>query len=398
MQRFISLKQNLDLYMSGKLTRLSHLFMVMPILLLYGFFASNTAFIDNDSYHSNNVFAQLTPQSPLIEIVSTSTFIDDFGSLHIVGEVNNTSFDPQTNVIVGTLFYNLTTNELVGNYSAFTSMETLRTGELSPYHIVVDDPQILGNAIEFFTSSQSGQAKPPNLVLNVTSTFVDEMGNPHIAGNIINQGFLPESFANLVATYYDNSSLGVIGTETFGLDLGNISQGQMMQFDLGIFDNRTKNQAQFFSLNTESNESSMDFPLNLKWPLFTTFDGGFDNTATSGLFGDPLIDFNQGFSSNNFDNNVGQTTFEVVPRNETAATNTTNNTTSSDSESQNGDNGDNINLSEQQGTQQPSEDDISAANEVSDTETSSDEGNGSEGSEGSSNNNDDDEGNGDEEN
>jgi hypothetical protein len=287
-------------------TKSFYLFILLPVILLSGFYTTNTILTDANFSLLNRVDAQLTSQTPLIEILSTLSYIDDFGNLHVIGEVNNTSFAPQTNVIVGALFFNLTTNDLVGNYSAFTSLETLRPGELSPYHIVINDPQVLGSSIEFFTSSQSGQAKPPNLVVNVTSTFIDEMGNPHIAGNIINQGFLPESFANLIATYYDNSSLGVIGADTFGIDLGNISQGQMTQFDLGIADNRTKNQAQFFSLNAESNESSMDFPLNVKRSLYATFDGEFANAATSGLFGDPLIDLNQGFSSNSFDNNVGQ--------------------------------------------------------------------------------------------
>jgi hypothetical protein len=310
--------------MHNELTRLSYLFVVLPILLLSGFYASSTIFTDTDSYSLNKAFAQLTPQTPIIQIQSTSSYLDDFGNLHIVGEVNNTSIAPQTNVVAGALFYNITTNELVGNYSAFTSLETLRPGELSPYHIVVDDPQVLGNSIEFFTSSQDGPAKPSNLVLNLTNTFVDEMGNPHIAGNIINQGFFPESFANLIATYYDNSSQGVIGTETFGIDLGNISQGQLAWFDLAIVDNKTKNQAQFFSLNVESNESSMDYPLNVKRPLYDTLDGGFANTATSGLFGDPLIDLNQGISSNSFDNNVGRSFSSTSPTTSGPVTTTTN--------------------------------------------------------------------------
>ncbi|CAN5838564.1 hypothetical protein BH23THE1_BH23THE1_30590 [soil metagenome] len=291
-----------------KFTKSFYLFVLLPVILVSGFYTTNTIFTDASFSLLNIVDAQILPQYNPIEILSTSSYIDDFGNFHIVGEVNNTSFQPQINVIAGALLYNLTTNELVGNYSAFTSLEILRSGELSPFHIVVDDPQLLGNFdfIEFITSSQEGQAKPSNLVLNVTNRYVEQAGNPHIAGNIVNQGNFPEQFANLIATYYDNSSQGVIGTETFGLDLGNISQGQLTWFDLEIADNRTKNQAQFFTLSVESNQSSMDYPINIKRPILTTNDP-FGSSAMSSLFSDPLQGSSQAFSNNdNIDNNIGQ--------------------------------------------------------------------------------------------
>lgn len=277
------------MFLPYKLVKSSYLFVLLPVLLLSGFYIINNTFTDSDFSLSNVAEAQIMPQLNPIEILSTSSYVDDLGSFHIVGEVNNTSLETLTDVVTGILLYNLTTNKLVGNYSAFTSLEILRSGELSPFHIVVDDPQVLGNFdfIEFYTSSKEGQEKPPNLVVNVTNRYVEEAGNPHIAGNVVNQGYFPESFANLIATYYDNSSQGVIGTETFGVDLGNISQGQLAWFDLGIADNRTKNQAQFFALSVESNTSSMDYPLNTKRPLLTT--GALDDAATSTLFGDQFL-------------------------------------------------------------------------------------------------------------
>lgn len=284
-----------------------HLLIVLPILLLMGFYSTIGISSNNGIILFNEAIAQPVPQSNTIEILSTSSYVDDIGNFHLVGEVNNTSFQPQTNVIVGALLYNLTTNELVGNYSAFTSLEVLRSGELSPFHIVVDDVQTIGNFdfIDFFTNSQDGQAKPSNLILNVTNRYVDEFGNPHIAGNVVNQNNFPESFVNLIATYYDNSSLGVIGTETFGVDLGNISQGQLAWFDLSLVDNMTKNKAQFFVLSVESNTSSMDYPLNLKRPLLTE-TGTIGNSATSSLFGEPVLDIDQGFFNNNNDDDNGQ--------------------------------------------------------------------------------------------
>ena len=228
------------------------------------------------------------------------------GNFHVIGEVNNTAFDPQTNILVTTTLSNTTNNIIVGNHSAFSSIGTLRSGELSPFDILIQDPQILGkfNFIEFSTSSQPAIEKPANLVLNGSSAFFDNVGNPHITGNIVNQGQFPEQFLNLVATFYDNSSLGIVGTQTFGLNVANLSQNQMAPFDITITDNKTKSQAKFYSLNVDSVQNSMGFPFNPKFSFESV--GGF---VESGLFLDSPVNNDPGFtndfgsSSNNNNNN-----------------------------------------------------------------------------------------------
>jgi len=223
----------------------------------------------------------------LIQITSTSTYTDNPGNFHVIGEVNNTSTQPQTNIVITALLSNTTNNNsvIVGNHSAFTSIGTLRTGELSPFDIIIQDPQqILGkfNFMEFSTTSQpTAEEKPANLVINGSSSFVDNVGNPHITGNIINQGQSPEQFLNLVATFYDNSSLGVIGTQTFGLNVGNLAQNQMTPFDIAITDNKTKSQGAFYSLNVESTQSSMSLPVNSKTSFVST--SGFASSGEVGL-------------------------------------------------------------------------------------------------------------------
>ena len=263
----------------------------------------------SNSWNTGFAFAQLTNNN-IIQIVSTSTYTDDFGNFHVIGEVNNTSIDPQTNIIITTLLSDTNNNVLVGNYSAFSSISTLRQTELSPFDIIIPDPQILGkfNFMEFSITSQPAIEKPANLVLNGTSAFLDNIGNPHITGNIINQGQSPEQFLNLVATFYDNSSLGVVGTQSFGLNVGNLSQNQMTPFDITIFDNKTKSQGKFYSLNMDSTQSSMTFPTNTKF-LFNNdgFGGGvgteFIDSGGSLFTTPPPLSDNQGFVN---DDNTGQ--------------------------------------------------------------------------------------------
>lgn len=244
------------------------LIMISLLSSVFSFSGSNSI-----SVGSSLASAQTLDSNP-IQILSTSTYSDDLGKFHIVGEVNNTSSQPQSNVVVTAILSNTTNDVAVGNHSAFTSINTLRTGELSPFDIVIQNPQqILGkfNFMAFIASSQpSTDEKPANLVLNGSSSFLDNSGNPHITGNIINKGQNPEQFLNLVATFFDNSSLGVIGTQSFGLNVGNLPHNQIAPFDITITDNKTKSQGAFYSLNVDSNQSSMTAPFNTKTPFFST--------------------------------------------------------------------------------------------------------------------------------
>ncbi|HKU82726.1 MAG TPA: hypothetical protein VJP58_01680 [Candidatus Nitrosocosmicus sp.] len=216
--------------------------------------------------------------SNAIQILSTSSFVDDLGNFHVIGEVNNTAFDPQRDIVITTILSNTTSNTIIGNHSAFSSIGTLRHGESSPFDILIQDPQVVGkfNFIEFSTSSQPATEKPANLIINGSSAFLDNVGNPHIIGNIINQGQIPEQFLNLVVTFYDNSSLGIVGTQSFGLNVANLSQNQMAPFDITITDNKTKSQSAFYSLNVESDQSSMSLPFSSKSP-FVSSGGSFSS-------------------------------------------------------------------------------------------------------------------------
>jgi hypothetical protein len=266
----------------------------------------------------------------LIQISSASSYTDEFGNFHIIGEVNNTSPDPQTNIVVTAILSDTTTNSSVGNHSAFSSIETLRSGELSPFDIVIQNPQqILGkfNFMEFSTTSQPTSAeKPASLVLNGSSSFIDNVGNPHITGNIINQGQSPEQLLNLVATFYDNSSLGVVGTQSFGLNVGGLTNNQMAPFDITIADNKTKSQAAFYSLNVDSAQSSMSAPFNPKFSL-TNSDSNTGQFITTGESANPL-------SNNNplLNNNQGITNQNLQP------INTDDDNTNDDNENDNNDN------------------------------------------------------------
>jgi hypothetical protein len=52
------------------------------------------------------------------------------GNFNIIGEVNNTAFDPQADIVITTILSDTTSNTIIGNHSAFSSIG-MRHGESS---------------------------------------------------------------------------------------------------------------------------------------------------------------------------------------------------------------------------------------------------------------------------
>ena len=80
-------------------------------------------------WDADSIFAQsFANDNDIIQFIKHVTFrIDDLGNFHVIGEVNNTAFDPQTNIVITTILSNTTNNSIVGNHSAFSSIGTLET-------------------------------------------------------------------------------------------------------------------------------------------------------------------------------------------------------------------------------------------------------------------------------
>jgi hypothetical protein len=244
--------------------------LIQPSLLIFGIlfiiFTAYSNFVPLDMGLPKliSIYSQNSTLNS-IQILSTSSHIDNAGNFHIIGEVNNTSENNQGLVNINSTLYD-SFNNVIGHSSTYSTIESLRPGELSPFEIVINNPQQANkiNYYALFTSSQASQEKPANLLLNLSNIYFDHMTNPHIAGNITNLGQSPISSIKVIGTFYNNLS-HVIGTNITNINYNNLSNGQSVPFDLGINDNRTKLQSKFFSLNTESPQSAMETPLNLKW-------------------------------------------------------------------------------------------------------------------------------------
>ena len=83
-----------------------------------------------DFWKAEFTIAQLTNNN-IIQITSTSSFIDDFGNFHVIGEVNNTSTQPQSNIVITAILSDTNNNLSVGNHSAFSSISNLTRRTIS---------------------------------------------------------------------------------------------------------------------------------------------------------------------------------------------------------------------------------------------------------------------------
>ena len=82
-------------------------------MFLPAMFSSTITYPGVDLLNMDSAFAQLSGNNNnIIHLTSTSSYTDDFGNFHIIGEVNNTSTQPQTNIVVTAILSDTTNNDL----------------------------------------------------------------------------------------------------------------------------------------------------------------------------------------------------------------------------------------------------------------------------------------------
>src|SRR5688572_28920635 len=78
---------------------------------------------------------ELSPAEIAIKILSSSSYTDSIGYLHIVGEVKNTSTVKRRFVRVSARLYNANDRVLRSTFS-YTLMDILRPGLVTPFHVI----------------------------------------------------------------------------------------------------------------------------------------------------------------------------------------------------------------------------------------------------------------------
>jgi hypothetical protein len=85
-------------------------------------------------------------------ILSYSDYVSSTGSLHIVGEVINESFQPIRFVEITATFYD-SNNRMIGTDFTFTNPSTLQPGQIAPFDLIIIEGSIPTYLMAYYTLS-----------------------------------------------------------------------------------------------------------------------------------------------------------------------------------------------------------------------------------------------------
>lgn len=194
-----------------------------------------------------------------INLLSSSSYVDSIGTLHVVGELQNTSPEPREFVEIVATLRDPSGNILDSSFT-YSDVEVLRPGEKSPFDVIFSNEQQVQKTQRYEISSITSditQEKPANLKLNVGDTFY-AINSAHVVGEVTNNGPGVSKFTEVSGTFYDdqNKTVATGFTYTYPSDL---APGQSAPFDMIISDDTSANIASG-SLNVQSSEYAMILP------------------------------------------------------------------------------------------------------------------------------------------
>ena len=170
-----------------------------------------------------------------LSILRSSSFKDDLGYYHVVGEVkNNSTTDSMNYVKVVSTFYD-NAGKVVGTDFTYTNVDVLGSAEQSSFEIILNDAQ-QSQGVSSYKLSVSGdktQALPASLKLSVGSSHLDDIGSYHIVGEVTNQGNEKATFVKVSGALYNSSNTVVASDFTF-TDPQDLEPGQIAPFDITV--------------------------------------------------------------------------------------------------------------------------------------------------------------------
>jgi hypothetical protein len=191
-----------------------------------------------------------------VSILSSSSFKDNLGYFHIVGEVkNNSTIDSLNYVKIVSTFYD-DKGRFVGTDFAYSNVDILRPAEKSSFKIVVTDVQQSEKISNYklSVSADKTQPLPASLKLNVGDSHMDATGAYHIVGEVTNQGNGKATFVKVSGAFYNDSN-SVVATDFTFTEPICLEPGQTASFEI-IVHAPTANEITSASLNVNSNQYS----------------------------------------------------------------------------------------------------------------------------------------------
>ncbi len=164
------------------------------------------------AYHATSRYAlKFRPLSSTVQVLSSSTWTDEYGYLNVAGEVlNNTSGNREYVQITGT--YYDSANRVVGTGFTYTDNTIVKARTRSPFKIVDDKPAGYHH-LKLTVSSASTTASPvAGLKVVGGIAYTDEWGYRYNPGEVTNTNSFTARYVMVSATYYNRAG-SVFNTE-----------------------------------------------------------------------------------------------------------------------------------------------------------------------------------------
>jgi hypothetical protein len=196
-----------------------------------------------------------------VSILSSSSFVDDAGRYHIVGEVQNTLQSSISQVDIIAYFYdqNYTT---LGMNSTYTLLDIVPPGAKTPFDVVCSGtaviPQISSyNLIVSYVIPMS--EKPAGIRILNSSSHFSQGGDLHVTVDIQNVQTGKATKVEAIATFYASDGTVVDCGFNF-IDPPSLMPNQKASFDIIVRNSSRIPQILFYQLTCQSQEYAEAIP------------------------------------------------------------------------------------------------------------------------------------------
>ena len=174
------------------------------------------------------------PPAPgqILTIVSSSTYTDDVGGLHVAGEVRNNGGEYLEFVEITGTFFNAD-GQVAAYESTFTHADLVAPSEVAGFDLAVSGGASLGiSRYELAVQGEVAAERPVSgLVVQVENSSVDTGGDLHVVGTVVNQSAGPAEFVKVIGTFYGPDGT-VMRSDFAYTELDEIPPGGIDTFDL----------------------------------------------------------------------------------------------------------------------------------------------------------------------
>lgn len=167
-----------------------------------------------------------------VQILSHTSYMDSFGYLHVVGEVQNVGDVAVKHVKIVVTFYD-SSHVVIATDSSYSELDVILPSRKSPFDILFTEtaqiPRIDHYSLTVTLSTTV--SKPIGIQILSNSSYVDRWGYLHVVGEIKNIGSIRTTYVKIIATFYDSSG-NVVDCDFAYSDPDELEPGQVAPFDI----------------------------------------------------------------------------------------------------------------------------------------------------------------------